>query len=302
LAGQIVRGRARPRPEVLDSKRRPGGRRPAPSSRRPLRNRPRRPQLISEMLKGRAGHRPSKSPRSLSAKKKAARINQPTWRWPRSAFWCTCRTIDHIGVSRQNSHAADNRFALASFLVGESSWELIPGGFIVRTAAWRRLPTKKIREPISNFSARLGTKSRERSEQAAKSPALLHRDLNLVEAAILSRLRQATISLPFWIDSGKREYGQGSSNSSSRFSTQTRQPREAVQQGKRRSFEEFGTSSTSWTRPCAPKGSGLKSGGLISSINHTEALVAIDVNTGKFCRKGSTRLEDHHRQDQPRKR
>src|SRR5260370_14090649 len=35
----------------------------------------------------------------------------------------------------------------------------------------------------------------------------------------------------------------------------------------------------------------LKTGGYIV-INHTEALVAIDVNTGKFVGKGSTRLED----------
>ncbi len=35
----------------------------------------------------------------------------------------------------------------------------------------------------------------------------------------------------------------------------------------------------------------LKSGGYIV-INHTEALVAIDVNTGKFVGKGSNRLED----------
>jgi ribonuclease G len=35
----------------------------------------------------------------------------------------------------------------------------------------------------------------------------------------------------------------------------------------------------------------LKSGGYIV-INHTEALVAIDVNTGKFVGRGSTRLED----------
>ena len=49
-------------------------------------------------------------------------------------------------------------------------------------------------------------------------------------------------------------------------------------------------SSTNSTRRCAPK-VWLKSGGYIV-INHTEALVAIDVNTGKFVGKGSTRLED----------
>ena len=54
-------------------------------------------------------------------------------------------------------------------------------------------------------------------------------------------------------------------------------------------FEEFGIQQE-LDKAMRPK-VWLKSGGYIV-INHTEALVAIDVNTGKFVGRGSTRLED----------
>ena len=54
-------------------------------------------------------------------------------------------------------------------------------------------------------------------------------------------------------------------------------------------FEEFGIQQEI-DKGLRPK-VWLKSGGSIV-INHTEALVAIDVNTGKFVGRGSTRLED----------
>jgi Ribonuclease G/E len=54
-------------------------------------------------------------------------------------------------------------------------------------------------------------------------------------------------------------------------------------------FEEFGIQQE-LDKSLRPK-VWLKSGGYIV-INHTEALVAIDVNTGKFVGRGSTRLED----------
>ena len=54
-------------------------------------------------------------------------------------------------------------------------------------------------------------------------------------------------------------------------------------------FEEFGIQQEI-DKSLRPK-VWLKSGGYIV-INHTEALVAIDVNTGKFVGKGSNRLED----------
>src|ERR1700693_945248 len=54
-------------------------------------------------------------------------------------------------------------------------------------------------------------------------------------------------------------------------------------------FEEFGIQQEI-DKALRPK-VWLKSGGYIV-INHTEALVAIDVNTGKFVGRGSNRLED----------
>ena len=54
-------------------------------------------------------------------------------------------------------------------------------------------------------------------------------------------------------------------------------------------FEEFGIQQEI-DKALRPK-VWLKSGGYIV-INHTEALVAIDVNTGKYVGRGSTRLED----------
>src|SRR5207245_5728854 len=54
-------------------------------------------------------------------------------------------------------------------------------------------------------------------------------------------------------------------------------------------FEEFGVQQE-LDKALRPK-VWLKSGGYIV-INHTEALVAIDVNTGKYVGRGSTRLED----------
>ena len=54
-------------------------------------------------------------------------------------------------------------------------------------------------------------------------------------------------------------------------------------------FEEFGIQQE-LDKALRPK-VWLKSGGYIV-INHTEALVAIDVNTGKYVGRGSTRLED----------
>src|SRR5205807_4194118 len=54
-------------------------------------------------------------------------------------------------------------------------------------------------------------------------------------------------------------------------------------------FEEFGIQQE-LDKALRPK-VWLKSGGYIV-INHTEALVAIDVNTGKYVGRGSNRLED----------
>src|SRR6202158_1039439 len=234
----------------------------------------RRPQLISEMLK--AGQdiviQIAKEPLG----KKGARITSHVALHGR--FLVYMPTIDHIGVSRKIA-SAENRSRLR-LLVGEARGAY-PGGFIVRTAAGGA-SDEEIRTDIE-FLCNTWNEIKERSEQR-KSPALLHRDLNLVERILRDYVSDDFTAI--WIDS-EEEYGKVV-EFVSRF-----QPK-LVTRVKLYSkdtpiFEEFGIQHELDKALRAKVW--LKSGGYIV-INHTEALVAIDVNTGKFVGKGSTRLED----------
>ena len=234
----------------------------------------RRPQLISEMLK--AGQdiviQIAKEPLG----KKGARITSHVALPGR--FLVYMPTIDHIGVSRKIA-AAENRSRLRR-LVGEARGAY-PGGFIVRTAAGGA-SDDEIRTDIE-FLGKTWNEIKERSEQR-KSSALLHRDLNLVERILRDYVSDDFSAI--WIDS-EEEYGKVV-EFVSRF-----QPK-LVNRVKLYSketpiFEEFGIQHELDKALRAKVW--LKSGGYIV-INHTEALVAIDVNTGKFVGKGSTRLED----------
>jgi ribonuclease G len=234
----------------------------------------RRPQLISEMLK--AGQdiviQIAKEPLG----KKGARITSHVALPGR--FLVYMPTIDHIGVSRKIA-SAENRSRLRR-LVGEARGAY-PGGFIVRTAAGGA-SDEEIRTDIE-FLGKTWNEIKERSEQR-KSPALLHRDLNLVERILRDYVSDDFSAI--WIDS-EEEYGKVV-EFVSRF-----QPK-LVNRVKLYSketpiFEEFGIQHELDKALRAKVW--LKSGGYIV-INHTEALVAIDVNTGKFVGKGSTRLED----------
>ena len=155
------------------------------------------------------------------------------------------------------------------------------GGFIVRTAAGSAAP-EEVRADVE-FLTRTWTEIRERSEQR-KAPSLLHRDLNLVERILRDYLSEDYTAI--WIDN-EEEYGKVL-EFVGRF-----QPK-LVNRVKLFTkdapiFEEFGIQHE-LDKALRPK-VWLKSGGY-TVINHTEALVAIDVNTGKFVGKGSTRLED----------
>ena len=234
----------------------------------------RRPQLISEMLK--AGQdiviQIAKEPLG----KKGARITSHVALPGR--FLVYMPTIDHIGVSRKIA-SAENRSRLRR-LVGEARGAY-PGGFIVRTAAGGA-SDEEIRTDIE-FLGKTWNEIKERSEQR-KAPALLHRDLNLVERILRDYVSDDFSAI--WIDS-EEEYGKVV-EFVSRF-----QPK-LVNRVKLYSketpiFEEFGIQHELDKALRAKVW--LKSGGYIV-INHTEALVAIDVNTGKFVGKGSTRLED----------
>jgi len=234
----------------------------------------RRPQLISEMLK------PGEEIVIQIAKeplgKKGARITSHVALPGR--FLVYMPTVNHTGVSRKII-SAENRSRLRR-LVSEASANY-PGGFIVRTAAGGATDDE-IRTDI-DFLGKTWMEIKQRSEER-KAPSLLHRDLDLVERMLRDYVSDDFTAI--WIDT-EEEYGKVV-EFVNRF-----QPK-LVSKVKLYTketpiFEEFGIQHELDKALRAKVW--LKSGGYIV-INHTEALVAIDVNTGKFVGKGSTRLED----------
>jgi Rne/Rng family ribonuclease len=234
----------------------------------------RRPQLISEMLK--AGQEVVVQIAKEPLGKKGARITSHVALPGR--FLVYMPTIDHIGVSRKIA-SAENRSRLRR-LVGEARGSY-PGGFIVRTAAGGATDDE-IRTDIE-FLGKTWNEIKQKNEER-KPPALLHRDLNLVERILRDYVSDDFTGI--WIDS-EEEYGKVV-EFVSRFQPKL-VSKVKLYTKEQPIFEEFGIQHELDKALRAKVW--LKSGGYIV-INHTEALVAIDVNTGKFVGKGSTRLED----------
>jgi Rne/Rng family ribonuclease len=235
---------------------------------------PRRPQLISEMLK--AGQDVVIQIAKEPLGKKGARITSHVALPGR--FLVYMPTVHHTGVSRKII-SAENRSRLRR-LVSEAG-NAYPGGFIVRTAAGDATDDE-IRADI-DFLGKTWNEIKERSEQR-KAPALLHRDLDLVERMLRDYVSDDFSAI--WIDN-EEEYGKVV-EFVSRFQPKL-VSRVKLYTKETPIFEEFGIQHELDKALRAKVW--LKSGGYIV-INHTEALVAIDVNTGKFVGKGSTRLED----------
>ena len=248
--------------------RRPGGR---SGGQRPQ---PRRPQLISELLK--QGQEIIVQIAKEPLGKKGARITSHIALPGR--FLVYMPTLNHTGVSRKIASAEDR--ARLRHLVNDAKGTA-SGGFIVRTAAGSAAP-EEVRADVQ-FLTQTWLDIKTRSEQR-KAPSLLHRDLNLVERILRDYLSAEYTAV--WVDT-EEEYTRVV-DFMSRF-----QPalvnRVKLYTKETPVFEEFGIQQEI-DKGLRPK-VWLKSGGYIV-INHTEALVAIDVNTGKFVGKGSTRLED----------
>jgi ribonuclease G len=234
----------------------------------------RRPQLISEML--RVGQEIIVQIAKEPLGKKGARITSHVALPGRYLVYMP--TVDHIGVSRRIGSVEDR--ARLRRVVTEAKGTF-PGGFIVRTAA-AGASDEEIRTDVE-FLGRTWDTIRANSEQR-RAPALLHRDLNLVERILRDYLSDDYTVI--WIDN-EEEYGKVL-EFVGRF-----QPkmvgRVKLYTKDAPIFEEFGVQQE-LDKALRPK-VWLKSGGYIV-INHTEALVAIDVNTGKYVGRGSTRLED----------
>jgi len=186
-------------------------------------------------------------------------------------------TVDHIGVSRKIP-SDDERLRLKRIL--QSNRTGIPGGYIVRTAGEGR--TEEELRADMMFLYNMWLDMRQKAERKP-APLLIHHDLNVVERILRDQLTSSFKSI--WVDN------EDTYESVLRF-VQRFQPalvsRVKMYTRPTPIFDEFNITSE-LEKALRPK-VWLKSGGHIV-INQTEALVAIDVNTGKYVGK-SNRLED----------
>jgi ribonuclease G len=190
-------------------------------------------------------------------------------------------TVEHVGVSRKIESDSE-RHRLRKLIQTLRAEEDIPsGGFIVRTAGVG-ISEKDLREDV-RYLVRTWLDIRASAEKA-KAAALVHRDLDLVQRLLRDQLSEDFESIR--VDS-EEEY-QAIVEFINRI--QPRLVRRVKLYTKERPIlEEYGV-QTEIDKAIKPR-VWLKSGGYLV-INQTEALVAIDVNTGKFVGRGSGRLED----------
>jgi ribonuclease G len=186
-------------------------------------------------------------------------------------------TVNHTGVSRKIESDGERR-RLKEILLSEKGEAA--GGFIVRTAA-SGASEEELRSDL-RFLLNLWADIKQRSE-GSKSPALIYHDLNLVERILRDQVTDNFSAI--WVDS-EENYER-----ILRF-LQRFQPslirRVKLYTKETPLFEQFGL--TEEINKALRSKVWLKSGGSIV-INQTEALVAIDINTGKYVGK-TARLED----------
>jgi ribonuclease G len=190
-------------------------------------------------------------------------------------------TVEHVGVSRK-IESDNERHRLRKLIQTIRAEEDIPsGGFIVRTAGVG-ISEKELREDV-RYLVRTWLDIRSSAEKS-KAPALVHRDLDLVQRLLRDQLSDDFESIR--VDS-EDEY-QAIVEFINRI--QPRLVKRVKLYTKEQPILEAYGVQAEIDKAIKPR-VWLKSGGYLV-INQTEALVAIDVNTGKFVGRGSGRLED----------
>ncbi|HEY0729533.1 MAG TPA: Rne/Rng family ribonuclease, partial [Pyrinomonadaceae bacterium] len=190
-------------------------------------------------------------------------------------------TVEHVGVSRK-IESDNERHRLRKLIQTIRAEEDVPsGGFIVRTAGVG-IHEKELREDV-RYLVRTWLDIRASAEKS-KAPALVHRDLDLVQRLLRDQLSDDFESIR--VDS-EEEY-QAIVEFVNRI--QPKLVRKVKLYTKDQPILEAYGVQAEIDKAIKPR-VWLRSGGYLV-INQTEALVAIDVNTGKFVGRGSGRLED----------
>ena len=190
-------------------------------------------------------------------------------------------TVEHVGVSRKIESDSERQRLRKLITLIRGSEDIPSGGFIVRTAGVG-ISEGDLREDV-RYLVRTWLDIRAAAEKT-KPATMVHKDLDLVQRILRDQLSDDFAAIR--VDS-EEEY-----EAIVEFINRI-QPRmvKRVKLYTREQpiLESFGVQAEI-DKAIKPR-VWLKSGGYLV-INQTEALVAIDVNTGKFVGRGSGRLED----------
>ena len=276
LDGAALRDEGKVFPFSIDDPDAPGGfnRRRGPGARRKRyttarHNRPER-QSIDDML--REGQEILVQVAKEPIGKKGARVTSHIALPGRYLVYMP--TVDHIGVSRKIASEAE-RIRLKDVILKRR--DRFGGGFIVRTAAEEHSEEDLVND--LSYLVKLWEDIRARSENAS-APALIHAELNLVE-----RLLRDQFSFEFAairVDE-EMEYQRMVEFVDKIYPNLVHRVKLYTKDDD--ILDEYGITSEI-DKLLQPK-IWLKSGGYIV-INQTEALVSIDINTGKFVGRGNS--------------
>lgn len=190
-------------------------------------------------------------------------------------------TIEHLGVSRKIESSSERGRLRTLIQRIRQEPEITSGGFIVRTAGIGISEEDLKNDALFLFRS---WKDAKKGSEKKRSPSLIHQDLDLVQRLLRDQLSDDFAAIR--VDS-EEEYQRTvefmnliAPRMVHRVKLYTRDEPILEYYGVQEEIDKA-LKPRVW----------LKSGGYLV-INQTEALVAIDVNTGKFVGKGNVRLED----------
>lgn len=188
-------------------------------------------------------------------------------------------TVNHVGVSRKIASEVE-RVRLKRVVTALRDREGGPGGFIVRTACAGHTEQELLDD--MRYLLRTWADVRKKAERG-KAPAPVHRDLDLVQRILRDHLSDDFSAIRIDNDVEYARMVEFVNRIQPKLVKRVK-----LYTGQQPILEKYNV-QPEIDKAVKPR-VWLKSGGYIV-INQTEALVAIDVNTGKFVGK-SDRLED----------
>jgi ribonuclease G len=190
-------------------------------------------------------------------------------------------TVEHVGVSRKIESDSE-RVRLRKLIQAIRAEEDVPsGGFIVRTAGVG-ISEADLRDD-ARYLVRTWLDIRKSAEKM-KAPAMVHKDLDLVQRILRDQLSEDFAAIRVDSEEEYQEIVEFVNRIQPRMVKRVK-----LYTRDEPILEAFGVQAEI-DKAIKPR-VWLRSGGYLV-INQTEALVAIDVNTGKFVGRGGTRLED----------